>query len=352
MQLLPPGLAYLRDAHRRGDRATVLALGDRIAAELTEADRPVEAAEAVLLVGLVRAAGDEPATAVAWLEHALGALAPTDRALVPAADAAELVLLDLELRLGRYADVAARLQPLLEPERPIETRFGATRAHAALATLRGDHQLAHQLLNTAGGLAERMRSRFRHALVEGDRAILLAAQARLFEAAGTADRVLASLIRPAMGPMQQWADTQAATVAAALARAGAVNGDTLTAQRFLIAGTRAAQRAGGSWLAAQLDLATGALATAEGEYGRAEPALLDARATFTRLGAEPSVALAILEQGRLALARGLYATAQPLLAHATSELARLGHAVDAREARGLLAHVPAPTETEPAPGGN
>src|SRR4051812_19315616 len=65
----------------------------------------------------------------------------------------ELLLCEVHLRTGRAGDAADRLGRLIEPQREVTVRFGATRALATVATLAGQHERAHHLLNTAGGLA-------------------------------------------------------------------------------------------------------------------------------------------------------------------------------------------------------
>lgn len=248
----------------------------------------------------------------------------------------ELTLLDVELRLGRYDDVVARVPRLTDPTHHAEVRFAATRAHAAVLGMQGQFEGAHHLLNTAGGLAARIRSRFRMALVEGDRAVLLAHQGRILEAITAADRVLAPMIRPAVGEYQYWSNAAGAAVALSVSRAAASSGDHLTAQRMLLLGTDAAQRVGGSYLAAHVDLARGVFWFLERDLDDAEAALVSAGRQFGVLGCAPAVALATLEQGRLAQARGLVQSARPLYQRAFDDFRRLGQAREVNEIGRLL----------------
>lgn len=248
----------------------------------------------------------------------------------------ELALLDVWLRSGRYDDVLARAPHLVDPTHRAEIRFAATRAHAAALGARGQFEGAHHLLNTAGGVATRIRSRFRVALIEGDRAVLLAAQGRLLEAIIAADRVLPSMIRPPVGEYQQWSNAEGATIALALCRTASANGDHLTAQRMLHLGTTATQRVGGTYLHAQLDLSRGVLWMLEGDLDAAEASLVSAGRQFGVLGCAPAAALTAMEQGRLAQARGLVRSARPLYERALADFRRLGQPREISEITRLL----------------
>ena len=268
--------------------------------------------------------------------------APQSSALRRAARAAnrfdwfELALLDVDLRLGRYDDVTARVPRLTDPTHHSEVRFAATRAHAAVLGLQGQFEGAHHLLNTAGGLAVRIRSRFRQALVEGDRAVLLAAQGRLLEAITAADRVLAPLIRPPLGHHQLWSNAEGASIALTISRAASAGGDHLSAQRMLLLGTTATRHVGGAYLAAHLDLARGCFSLLERDLDSAEAALVSAGRQFGVLGCAPAVARATLEQGRLAHARGLVRSARPLYQRALDDFRRLGQPREVAELNQLL----------------
>ena len=229
-----------------------------------------------------------------------------------------------------------RVSRLVDPTHTADIRFAALRAHAAALAARGQFEGAHHLLNTAGGVAQRIRSRFRVALVEGDRAMVLAAQGRLLEAITAADRVLPSLIRPAVGEHQQWANTEGAAIALTVCRAAADAGDHLTAQRMLHLGTTATQRVGGAYLSAHLDLARGVSWLLEGDLDAAEASLVNAGRQFGVLGCAPAIALATLEQGRLAQHRGLVRSARPLYLAALEDFRRLRQPREVNEVNRLL----------------
>ena len=394
-----PPSAYLRfeRAYRRGDHVVVLAEGDGVADRLSAAGLATLIPEVLVQIGSVHAAQDRFEAATAYLEQGLALAAsqapppptpapaaptpaprppaapigpfspapggpygaapaapglpgapgaPGGAALGPSAvrrarlanhlDWFEVALLDIYLRTGRYDDVAARVPRLVDPTHTAEVRFGATRAHAAALTAQGQFEAAHHLLNTAGGVAQRIRSRFRVALVEGDRAVLLATQGRLLEAITTADRVLASLIRPPLGEYQQWANGEGAAIALTVCRAAAAGGDHLTAQRMLHLGTTATHRVGGAYLHAHLDLARGVVWLLEGDLDSAEASLVSAGRQFGVLGCSPALALATLEQGRLAQIRGLVRSARPLYLRALEDFRSLGQAREVNELNRLL----------------
>jgi hypothetical protein len=248
----------------------------------------------------------------------------------------ELALLDVDLRLGRYGDVLARVPRLTDPTHETDVRFAATRAQAAVLGAQGQFEGAHHLLNTAGGLASRIRSRFRIALVEGDRAVLFARQGRLLEAITSADRVLPSLIRPPLGEYQLWSNAEGAAVALTVSQVASANGDHLSAQRLLLLGTSATKQLSSAYLAAHLDLTRGAFWLLERDLDAAEAALVSATRQFGVLGCEPAVARATLEQARLADARGLTRSARPLYERALADFRRLGQPREVNEITRLL----------------
>lgn len=344
MRIPPPTSTRLVTAGRRGDHLVLLAEGDAGIAELAANPDTVDlAGEVACLLGGVHAAQERFAVGASYLEYGLTALEASrddGGAPSPTDDWYALVLLDLLLRLGRYDDALGRITSLLEPDRGLDTRFAATRAQASIAAARGDYETAHFLLNTATGLALRIRNRFRSALVDGDRAILLATQGRLYEGIGLADRVLTSFVRPPIGDYQHWGNAEGAAIALSISRAAANTGDQLTAQRMLIQGTTAAERVGTGYVKAQLDLTRGVFWSTERKADAAEAALLEAQHAFNLLGCAPAVATATLEQGRLAQRRGLYLSAEPLFRRAFDEFRAIGHAREMGEIRRLLAQLP------------
>jgi hypothetical protein len=259
-------------------------------------------------------------------------VAPPSRA--PTADWFELLLCEVHLRTGRSGDAADRLGRLIEPQRDVTVRFGATRALATVATLAGQHERAHHLLNTAGGLATRIPSRFRGALVEGDRAVVLARQGRLNEALAVAERVLAPLVRPVSGPYQRWGRHEAASVALALSRLAGRAGDGAAAHRLLGVAGDALGPVPDPVLDAHLHL-TAAGVLADDEPDDIERRLARAATVFAHTGDRPAAALVTLEHARRAHQRGLDQSAAPLYDQAASELRACGWGVEARHAEAL-----------------
>ena len=259
--MLIPGHAYLefRDAFRRGDGDTVLGTGQPVLDDLGADDRQAGLVPAVLLmVGATLARLERYADACAYLERGLLILPGTDATReVGDGDWYTLVHLDLLLVTGRFRDAWIRIQALVEPDRPTSTRLGATRAQVALYATFGDFETAQQLLNTAAGLADRVGSRQLAAMVDGDRAIVLAEQGRTVEAAVFADQVLPQLGRTGPGPLLRWSGAAASTVTTTVARHAAVHGDLMTAERMLFLATDPTESSGRTFDSAQLQLARG-----------------------------------------------------------------------------------------------
>ena len=232
--------------------------------------------------------------------------------------------MQLEVLIGRYSSAWPRIQRLVEPDRPLETRLGATRAQLSINAAFGEYETAYQLLNTAAGLADRLRNRQQEAMVVGDRAIVLALQGRTVEATSFADAVLGDLARPLPGPLGAWAAAQAVTVATTVARGAADAGDLLTAQRLVYGATEVGGRTGRTLDEGQLALARGVVSGRSGDLLEAEVALGEARHRFQALGCAPAAALAQWEEANLAVARGLHSSAGPLFERAREEFAMLG----------------------------
>src|SRR5690606_16162810 len=96
------------------------------------------------------------------LEKALGPIDPV-----------RMELMQLLLVVGRYDEAHALAAALQEPTHGAVARLAGLRTHATVSAVRGEHELAHQVLNAAASLSERMRSRFARMLVEVDRSVLL-----------------------------------------------------------------------------------------------------------------------------------------------------------------------------------
>jgi hypothetical protein len=338
--VLIPAPAYraFREAFRRGDRATVLGSGQQVLDQLNSDEGQRGLVPAVLLmVGASLASAERYADAVAYLERGLNELPDSAAGReVGDGDWYALTLLDLRMRLGRYQAAWALAAILIEPSRRLETRLGATRAQVAINATYGGFETAQQLLNTAAGLADRLRNRQLSAMVDGDRAIVLAMQGRSVEAAAFADQVLPSLTRPGRGAELAWSAAQAVTVATTVARHAAIAGDPMTAERMLFLATDPTERTGRRFDQAQLELARGVVWREGGRVGDSELALLEARRQFLALDCAPAAAMAQREEARLAAGRGLTASARPLFERARDEFASLGLAREAGELEAVL----------------
>lgn len=338
--MLIPGRSYLafRDAFRRGDGDTVLGTGQPVLDELGADERQAGLVPAVLLmVGATLARLERYPDACAYLERGLLLLPGTAATReVGDGDWYALVLLDLLLATGRFRDAWTRIQPLIEPDRSAATRLGATRAQIALYATFGDFETAQQLLNTAAGLADRVGSNQLAAMVQGDRAIVLAEQGRTVEAAAFADQVLPQLGRLGPGPLLAWSGAQASTVTTTLARHAAIHGDLMTAERMLFLASDPAASTGRSFDAAQLQLARGVVWREAGRSVEAESALLEARHGFLSLSCAPAAALAQREEARLAAVKGMSASARPLYERARDEFAQLGLTREVTAIDGIL----------------
>jgi hypothetical protein len=324
-----PCRAYrdLVDSMRRGDTGAVLHRAQRVIDELSRDPEQAELVPAVLImVGGAFAREEHFVEAAAYLERGLDTMDGTASVReIGSGDEEELLLLGLYLLCGRYREVWPRVQKLSEPGRSLEARLGATRAHTALATAFGDFDTAHQLLNTATGLAERLPSHQLSVMVEGDRAIVLAEQGRTLEATSFAMSALALLARPGPGRHLAWARGHAITIATTVARQVATgDGDLGASERLLAIIEPLVERDGRTLDRAQLALARGVVWRESGHLAEAESALDAARRTLLGLGCAPAAALAQREEARLAVVRKLEASAQPLYVRARDEFAALG----------------------------
>lgn len=173
-------------------------------------------------------------------------------------------------------------------------------------------------------------------LVDGDRAVLLAVGGRLPEGLRLADAVLGPLSQPGRGTHLDWAAAEAAAMALTLSRLAADRGDLPSAERMLLAGAAAADRAQRPILDAHLDLAISVLWRQKGAFVQAEPLTRDALADFVRLGCRPAAATAHVSAGHLAWARGMRSAALPLYERAQAEFRELGQRRDLAEVTNLL----------------
>lgn len=345
MALPPAGYLRLRAAFLRGDDRTVLAEAGALHARLVADPRGRGWAPGVeVLVGGTLAREEHHAEAIAWLEHGLHTLPGTPAARdLGGGHHEHRLLAELYLLTGRWDRAEAYLDWLGLPDQPLESRLASLRGRAGLAAARGDLETAPWLVNAAADLARRSQSRLYTSLVDGDRALVLAAAGRLGEAVVLAREVLPRLSAPAPGPTQAWANAQAVAVATALARRAVDAGERDLAGHLLAGAAVPARRSGRAHLAALHDLASAALARLDGRWEVAERAVAGATEHFDRLGALPASALAHLEAARLAEARGFGESALALYRRASGELSALGMVREASEADRRVRMLAAPS---------
>lgn len=334
----PRSYRDLLDASRRLDHARVLTRGEEVLAEVSSDPADTDlVATTLIIVGRSLARLERWPEAVTWIEQGLARLRPGSRTREFAdGDPDRLLLVDLQMRLGRWSDAMAGVQELEQPGHRLEIRLGATRARIALATTQSDFATAHQLLNTASDLARRGNGRILAAMVEGDRALVLAAQGRFVEAVGFVDAAVPRLVGAGSSPEQQWANAQAVAVLTGLARLLGQGDDPSDAERMVSLARDPVARIGDSFWTGQLELATSAVKRREGDLDMAEALAQHATQRFSHLGAAPSLALAHLEQARLAEAREWTVSARALYERAGREARTLRMAHEAAEARRAL----------------
>jgi ATP/maltotriose-dependent transcriptional regulator MalT len=335
------GSAYrdLRFAFERHDYREVLATGE-LALSTLESDPKQQqfAPAAMALIGGALASVEHYSDAVAWLEQGLARLpgSASEREL-GGGHWFHRTLADLYLLLGRWDRAAPYLDWLARPEQPHESRLAATRGQTFLATCRGRFDDATFLVNTATDLARRARSEIAEAVVEADRALVLAAQGRLREAVDHIDEVSGRLSAPASDERQMWANQQATVVLTTLARLLAEAGDLMTAERYLLEVSVPAAQARRTYSAAQHELAKSVVWRQEGDLDRAEPPVRAAIEQFEALDTLPAIGVARLAAAKLAEARRHHVAARSLYERAEAELGGLGLVREAAESRGRLA---------------
>jgi hypothetical protein len=338
----PPDYRRLRHAYARGEADEVLTGAQAVLDELADDPEGQDLIAPVLaMVGACLAGTEQYHDALAYLERAR-TIPPTEASEheMGRDDTFTLIELDTLLLVGRYRDAWPLVQRLGEPARPLESRLGAARGHVAIAAVFGDYDTANSLLNTAAGLAHQLRSRIQSVVVDGDRAVVLAAQGRSLEAVRMADEVLPLLARPGPGARLAWATSQGITVATAVARSLALAGDLPTAERVMAAISGVAELPGRAFDRGQIALARGTLRRVAGLVVDAEGPIADARRIFLELGCAPAAALAQLEEAHLARDRGYEASARPLFDRARAEYGALGLR---REVMAIDALLAAPT---------
>jgi len=263
-----------------------------------------------------------------------------ERELAGGGDAA-ITLVGVLLVTGDLTEAWNHAGWLTEPHHNVETRLAGTRAQAAIRNAFGDSEIAFHLINTASGLALQCRSRLRSAVVETDRAMVLASVGRVGEAVHLVDEVLPRLGVRVPGPLGVVATSQAAAAAAAVGIAAANAGDVATARRLAEAAVTAADASGRSLARGEADLAVAAAARAGGMLRTAEQSAFDARQRLAELGAVPLAAAALRERAAIAWYGGSTQAAADLAAQAVRELEPTGYRVELAATRRFLDHVAA-----------
>lgn len=328
LDIPPAPIRKFFDDVRVGNRIRALAVADDLAQKCSASAIAWRHTPAVILLhGELLAADGELGRAADYLTQGLAMLADTGpHAVVGSGDHHRVLLTSTLLPLGRYAEAAAHLDTMEEPQRPIETRFAALRTRAQLATIRGNAEMAHHLLNTAASVAQRIKGSLPTTLIDADRASLLATQGRLFEAVTLADLVLSHTMRPGRGPIGRYAGAVGASVAFTMSRHAADQGRGYDAERYLVAGISSVERSPSTFLVAHMELAMARAWRGRGQLDLAEDALGKAASGFARLGALPSSALVSLEEACLSESRRLGMSTRVLFGRALAEFEALGHA--------------------------
>jgi len=265
--------------------------------------------------------------AASYLDQGLAMLAETGpHEIIGSGDHHRVLLVSTLLQLGRYHEAAGHLTTMDDPSGPLDTRLAALRGQAQLAAVAGNPELAHQFLNTAATVAQRVRGLQAPAMVDADRACLLATQGRLFEAMAMADHLFAKTLRGGHGDRARWASASTAAVAFTLSRHAVDQGRGYDAERFLVAGIGAVEQAPSAYGVAHMDLAMARAWRHRGDFTNAEPALRKAAVAFSRLGCRPAAALVSLEDACLNEARGTASATLNLFERALREFQELGHA--------------------------
>ncbi len=348
-----PPFRQLRVAFDRGDADGVLGRAQWVLDQIEGDPDQQELVPAVLLLtGATLAGLERYPDALAYLERGrtLAGDGPMLTREIGTGESFWLIELDLLLLTGGFRPAWDLVVALSEPDRAVESRLAATRAHVALATAFGDFDRAYQLLNTAAGLAVQVRSRPQELVVDGDRAVVLARHGRIVEATAFAERILPRLSQPGPGARMAWTMAQAVTVATAVARAAAAQGDGTTAERLLamLSPVAANGGSGRTYDTGQFALARGAVWRDTGHAVEAEEPLGTARRLFLSLGCAPAAAQAQLEEARLAGLRGYAASARPLYERARGEFSALGLPREVAEIDTWL-RAPAGGGAEPGP---
>lgn len=322
--------------------ATALDDADRVVSSL-RADESTAgwAAAAALRAGAIAAATEQFSVAIRLLTDGLAAL----RLGGPSAGLVDrdhhlLLLAELRLATGATGDAATVLETLATPQTRPDLRLAATRGLIRVRTAAGQRDSAHLLLNAATDLAHGRRSALDAALVEADRAMVLAHEGRVSEATRHALDATARLSRSRRGPHGVLSLANAASCAAVVGRACAWSGDPGGAHALVDIGLDAAGRSGRTLPLVHGLIARSATRRLVGDLAGADDDASRAVRLASALGADPATGLAMLELGATAAVAARLASAAPLFERAERLLAPSGHRTAAAHARALRDALP------------
>lgn len=322
--------------------STALDDADRVASSLRGDETTKGWAAAVeLRAGAVAAATEQFSAAIRLLTDGIAALEPGG----PSTDLVDrdhhlLLLAELRLATGATLDATTDLETLATPTTRPGLRLGATRGLIRVRTAAGQRDSAHLLLNAATDLAHGRRSALEAALVEADRAMVLAHEGRVTEATRHALDATARLTRSGRGAHGVLCLANAAACAAVVGRACAWSGDPGGAHALVDLAFDAAGRSGRTLPVADALIARSATRRLVGDLAGADDDASRAVRLASALGADPATGLALLELGATAVVAARLASAAPLLERAERLLAPSGHMAAAAHAGALREALP------------
>lgn len=330
-------------AARRFDHEAVLSGAEGVIALLSDDPDDADLTAAVLLVVARSLVVDQRWTdALVWLEEGLTRYRPTWRTReLGDVDRDRVALARLYLTLGSLVEAARHAEALSQPGHSLEVRLEATRIQVMLCLEAADDLSTNQLLNSAAHMAERANSSRLRAAVDADRALVLAVQGRVTEAATLLSSNLEPLTQGGSTPEQAAANLDAVRAICAITRSACSRGRPEVARPLLIHAARASASGDAAHARALSDLASGVMHAAGGIHGRADWEMADslihlAAVRLAALGAAPDALVARLEAARLIEMRGWTDNATGAYRTVLADAVAMGMTRTAREARTAL----------------
>lgn len=307
MTRIPPrGYRDFMYAARRFDHEAVLTQADELVAQLS--GDPVDAdLVAAVLVVVARSllATQQWRDARVWLSEGLSRHQPTLRTReLGDVDIDRVALARLELTLGSLPEARRHADALSQPGHRLEVRLEAVRIQVMLYLEAMDDLSTNQLLNTAAHMAQRSNSSRLRAVVDTDRARVLAVQGRVTEAATLLSGHLEQLRARAIAPSQIAANLDTARAACTIVRSACSRGMPEVARSLPFQAAIAGAAGRVVHAMALADLAAGVMHGADGDHELADSKIHLASLRLTALGAAPDALAARYESARLAEARG------------------------------------------------